>query len=275
MFISLFCSCQQGDKTIEYAAKVYDSHLTKEEVASFIPVGTTPEDSLLMAESYIRGWVSQRLMLHLAHVNLSDSVKRAINKQVNEYKTSLLIHQYKQEYINKKLEINISDSEVEAFYNANKENFLLATPVVKALFIILPKSEDNSKTIKEINKLFYSSKQADSIKLEEMSTMVAKKYDNFNDNWIEVKYILSLIPGDVRELERAITNNKYIEKEDENNYYLLRIDHIKHEQTIAPLDYVRDEIRLILENQHKVNFEYEFENQINLDGRKTQNVIIY
>ena len=155
MFISLFCSCQQGDKTIEYAAKVYDSHLTKEEVASFIPVGTTPEDSLLMAESYIRGWVSQRLMLHLAHVNLSDSVKRAINKQVNEYKTSLLIHQYKQEYINKKLEINISDSEVEAFYNANKENFLLATPVVKALFIILPKSEDNSKTIKEINKLLY------------------------------------------------------------------------------------------------------------------------
>lgn len=268
-------SCNQESNVESYVAKVYETHLTKAEVEAFIPKGTSPDDSILMAESYTRNWITQKLLLHLANTNLDDSVKKLINRQVHDYKTSLLIHQYKQEFINKKLEINITEQEIEEYYNTNKENFLLPTSIAKALFIIVPESGENTKTIKEIGKLFKSSREEDMTKLEEMSVMVAKKFDNFDTAWIEANRILNLIPGDVDELERAIAKQKYIEKSDTINHYFLRIDKFMPKQTVAPLDYVRDEIRLILENQHKINFEYEFENQINQDARESNHVTIY
>ncbi len=272
--LSLLACTQKSNEDLT-VAKVYETPLLKSEVESFIPKGILPEDSLLMAESYTRNWITQKLLLHLANANLSDSVRQLINKQVHEYKTSLLIHQYKQEFINKKLEVNITDREIESFYNTNKENFLLSTSIAKVLFIIVPESGDNTKTIKEIGKLFKSNREEDLNKLQEMSVMVAKKYDNFDTAWIEVNRILNLIPGDVDELEKEITTKKYIEKSDTINHYFLRINKLLPKQTIAPLDYVSDEIRLILENQHKINFEYEFENQINLNARENNHVIIY
>ncbi|MBP3419420.1 MAG: hypothetical protein J6K74_02380 [Marinifilaceae bacterium] len=268
-------SCSQFTESKKSVAKVYENNLYLDEVEAFIPNGTSPEDSILMAQSYIRNWITKQLLLHMANTNLSDTMKYEIDKQVREYKTSLLIHKYKQEYINDNLNVEISEDEIKEYYEVNKENFLLATPVVKALFIIMPQSTNNEKSIKEIKELIRSSKEDDRIKLEEMSITVANKYDNFNGTWIEVKHILNLIPGDVRELESAITTKKYIEKSDAENHYFLRIDEIKMEQTIAPLEYVYDEIQMILENQHKVNFEYELEDQINMEARRKNNVILY
>ena len=48
------------------------------------------------------------------------------------------------------------------------------------------------------------------------------KYDKFNNKWIEVKYILNLIPGDFNTLEKEILVVKNIEKEDDDNYYFLK-----------------------------------------------------
>lgn len=259
----------------DVVARVYDTYLHKPEVEAFIPQGTSTEDSILMANNYIGNWVSQHLMLHLAGANLSDSVRAIINKQVSEYRSSLLIHHYKKEYINKKLVVNVSDEEIEAYYNVNKENFLLPTSIIKAHFIILPQNGENDKTVKEIKKLLKSKNSDDIAKLEEMSVMVAKRYDNFDTAWVEINHILNLIPGDVNELERTINRPQIIEKSDNENIYILRIDKFKEKQTIAPLDYVFDEIRLIIENQHKLNFEYEFEKQINQDSRENGNVTIY
>ena len=268
-------ACNQESNVESYVAKVYETYLPKAEVEKFIPKGTSPDDSTLMAESYTRNWITKQLLLHLANTNLDDSVKRLINRQVNDYKISLLIHQYKQEFINKKLVINITDDEINSYYNTNKENFILPTSIAKVLFIIVPKSGDNTKTINEIGKLLKSSRDEDISRLEEMSVMVAKKYDNFDTAWIEVNRIFNLIPGDVEELEKSITKQKYIEKSDSLNHYFLRIDKFMPKQTVAPIEYVRDEIRMILENQHKINFEYEFENQINQNARETNNITIY
>ena len=103
----------------------------------------------------------------------------------------------------------------------------------------------------------------------------AKKYDKFNNKWIEVKYILNLIPGDFNTLEKEILVVKNIEKEDDDNYYFLKIKEMRHEQTLAPLDYVRDEITLILKNKKKLQFENDLEKQINEEGVRKKYVKIY
>lgn len=276
-FITIFAipfllfSCKQQQSAETPIAKVFESSLFRAEISDFIPQGTNPEDSILMAQNYIRNWITQKLLLHKAIENLSGEEPR-IQKQVEDYRTSLLIHQYKQKLIAQRLMGDISDSEVEKYYNEHENNFILATPIVKAVFFILPK---NAPNLKEVRKWYKSDKIADEESLEDYCLTNARKYDKFQNKWIEAKYLLNMIPGEFKVLENDILSKKEIEKEDEENYYFLKIKEMKREQTVAPIDYVHDEIVLILKNKKKLQFESDLEKQINQEGIRKNYVKIY
>ena len=266
-FFSLLFSCTfrqlKDDKPV---VKVFDSELMYSEVLAFIPSGTSREDSILMSQNYIRNWITKKLLLHKAIENLSEQEKN-IHKQVEDYRTSLLIHKYKQKLIAQKLQAEIRAQDIENYYEANKQNFILTTPVVKAIFFIIPKSASN---IKEVKKWFRSEEVKDLERLEEYCITNAKKFDD-----IESKYLINLFPPSSGELEKEILSLKYIEKEDEENLYFLKIQEICKEQEIAPVDYVRDEIILILKNKKKLEFENELDKRINEEALRKNYVKIY
>ena len=271
-FFSLLFSCTfrqlKDDKPV---VKVFDSELMYSEVLAFIPSGTSREDSILMSQNYIRNWITKKLLLHKAIENLSEQEKN-IHKQVEDYRTSLLIHKYKQKLIAQKLQAEIRAQDIENYYEANKQNFILTTPVVKAIFFIIPKSASN---IKEVKKWFRSEEVKDREKLEEYCITNAKKFDDFEHKSIESKYLINLFPPSSGELEKEILSLKYIEKEDEENLYFLKIQEICKEQEIAPVDYVRDEIILILKNKKKLEFENELDKRINEEALRKNYVKIY
>lgn len=268
--LNLF-SCDNSNTKEEPVVKVFESYLFQKEIADFVPHGTQAEDSLLMAQSYIRNWVTKKLLLHKAIDNLSGE-EQSIQRQVDDYRTSLMIHQYKQKLVAQRLKDEINDSDIDSYYLENKDNFVLATPIVKAIFFIIPKSASN---LNNVRKWYKSDRENDLDNLEEYCITNAKKYDKFNNNWIEVKYILNLVPGDFNTLEHEILYLKNIEKEDAENYYFLKIKEMCREQTQAPLDYVRDEITLILKNKKKLQFESDLELQINEEGIRKNYVKIY
>lgn len=265
------CQLHSSSGNDEAVASVFDTDLMRSEVVAFIPPKTGKDDSVLMAQSYIRNWVTKQLLLHKATENLSEEEKN-IQKQVEDYRTSLLIHRYKQKLITQKLSEEIEREKIEQYYRENEVNFILPTPVVKAVFFILPKSAPN---LDQIRKWYKSDQADDREKIEDYCITHAKKYDNFNNKWVELKFILNLIPEDVNRLENEIRYNKNIEKEDEENYYFLKISELCKEQTVAPLDYVYEEITLILKNKKKLQFESELEKQINEEAVRKKNVKIY
>lgn len=252
-------------------AQVFDTPLPKSEVVAFIPKGTSKEDSILMSQSYIRNWITQRLLLHKAIENLSEEEKN-IQKQVEDYRTSLLIHRYKQKLINQKLQEDIPEQAIETYYEQNKFNFILSTPVIKAVFFIIPKSASN---IKDVRKWYKSEKADDVEKLEEYCITNARKYDDFDNRWIESKFVSSLLPGDSNLVENKIQRERNIELEDDENFYFLKITDICPEQTVAPLGYVRDEIILILKNKKKLQFENDLDRQINEEAVRKNYVKMY
>lgn len=267
----LIYSCKQRQTAETPIIQVFESSLYRSEISDFIPHKTASEDSLLMAQNYIRNWVTQKLLLHKAIENLSGEESN-IQKQVEDYRTSLLIHRYKQKLISQRLMDDISDTEIEKYYNDHQNNFILSTPIVKAVFFILPK---NAPNLKEVRKWYKSNKTTDQESLEDYCLTNAKKYDKFQDKWIEAKYLLNLIPGEYDALEKDILNKTDIEKEDDENYYFLKIKEMLREQKIAPLDYVKEEITLILKNKKKLQFENELEKQINQEGVRKNYVKIY
>ncbi|MDE5610715.1 MAG: peptidyl-prolyl cis-trans isomerase, partial [Odoribacter sp.] len=141
-------SCQQNASQQTPVAQVFESVLYQSDIAPFIPKGTVSEDSILMAKNYIRNWVTQKLLLHKAIENLP-SEELHIRKLVEDYRQSLIIHQYKQKLIEQRLEDDISDEEIKKYYTEHENNFILATPIVKAVFFILPQNTPNLKEVRQ------------------------------------------------------------------------------------------------------------------------------
>lgn len=264
-------SCQQKASQQNPVAQVFESVLYQSDITPFIPKGTASEDSLLMVQNYIRNWVTQKLLLNKAIENLSGE-KEHIRKLVEDYRESLTIHQYKQKLIAQRLVDDISDAEIQKYYDEHEKNFVLATPIVKAVFFILPKNIPN---LKEVRQWFNSDKATDQESLEDYCLTHARKFDKFYNQWTEAKFLLNLMPGNYKSMNDAILAKKNIEKEDGENRYFLKIKEMRKAQTIAPLDYVRDEITLILKNKKKLQFENELEKQINLEGVEKKYVKIY
>lgn len=269
--ILLLLSCKQDKNVEQPIAQVFESSLYLSEISDFIPKGTSREDSIIMSRNYIKNWVTQKLLLHKAIENLSGE-EAQIQKQVEDYRTTLLIHQYKQKMIEQRLMGNISDNEIESYYEEHKNNFVLVTPIVKSVFFILPK---NAPNLKKVKKWFKSDQEEDQESLEDYCLTHARKYDKFENKWIEAKYLLNLVPGDFSNLEQAILTQKNIEREDGDNYYFLKINDLRIDQTIAPIEYVREEIIMILKNKKKLQFENELEKQINEEGLRKKYVKIY
>lgn len=252
-------------------AKVFDKYLLKSEVTNFIPTGTSTNDSLIMAQSYVRNWITRELLLHKATQNLNDEEKN-IRKQVEDYSSSILIHKYKEKLISQKLSREVSEREIAQYYDANKFNFILNTPVVRALFVVIPKSVPN---IDNPRKWFRSKEAKDQEALEEYCITSARKYDNFNDQWIELRNLLNLLPITSAEWESKYKNKEYIEIEDDENYYFLKINEIRQEHETAPLGYVQKEIEILLLNKRKISFEENLEKDINTEGLRKDYVKIY
>ncbi len=269
--ILFFLSCKRDQNIEQPIAQVFESSLYLSEISDFIPRGTSREDSIIMSRNYIKNWVTQKLLLHKAIENLSGEEAR-IQKQVEDYRTSLLIHQYKQKMIEQRLMEDINDMEIESYYQEHKNNFVLVTPIVKSVFFILPK---NAPNLKEVKKWFKSDQEEDQESLEDYCLTHARKYDKFENKWIEAKYLLNLVPGDFSNLEQAILTQKNIEREDDDSYYFLKINDLRIDQTIAPMEYVREEIIMILKNKKKLQFENELEKQINQEGMRKKYVKIY
>lgn len=250
---------------------MFDKYLLSSEVDNFIPVGIPKEDSAVMAQSYTRNWITKELLLHKAGQNLTDEEKN-IRKQVEDYSSSILIHKYKEKLVSQKLDREISDYEIERYYESNKLNFILSTPVVRALYIVIPKSALNIDNARE----WFRSKDAkDQAALEEYCITSAKKYDNFNDQWVELRTLLNLLPITGTEWETKYKDKELIETEDNENYYFLKINETRQEHETAPLGYVKKEIEILLLNKRKIAFEDNLEKDINEEGIRKDYVKIY
>ena len=273
LLITLFLgACKENFPEEEKpVAKAFDKYLFLSEVNSIIPAGAPSADSTIMAQSHVRNWITKELLLHKAIQNLSDEEKN-IRKQVEDYSSSILIHKYKEKLVAQKLDRGISDAEIARYYDNNKFNFILNTPVVRALFIVLPKSAIN---IDNVRKWFRSKDAKDQAALEEYCITSAKKYDNFNDQWIPLRDILNLLPITGSDWEAKYKNKELIETENDENYYFLKIYETRQEHETAPLGYVKKEIEILLLNKRKIAFEENLEKDINAEGTRKDYVKIY
>lgn len=232
--------------------------LTAFEVKKLIPKTLSSQDSLMMAESYVKKWVKNALIYDLANKHLEDE-KEEIDRLVDAYRQSLMSHKYEEKLVEERLSAEISDKEISDYYEANKESFLLEEDIVKGLFLKVPSDAPGLSDLKK-----WCNSGGDELieKIEKYSLQNAVIYDYFYDRWMSGEEIAENMPVKKSEFNRMLKTDKLIEVSDSAYCYLLKVKEVEFKGNRAPFDYASAQIKEILLSQRKSEFLRSFEEEI-------------
>lgn len=254
-------------------AKVGSKVLMKRELPDLYKEGISAEDSIALANKFIDNWIRKELLYKKAQENLSRSQQNEINYRMEESKASLSIYYYEQGLIRQKMNAAISEKEINDYYEAYPNALKLKDNIVKALFIQIPASSPN---IKDVKKWYKSDDDNDLNELESYCYQYAKKFDDFNEEWVSFNFLLKRFPKVITSNpERFLRYNKGIEAKDSSYYYFASIREYKLKSSVSPIEYVENQIKSIIFNQRKIKFINELENSLYNEAKTNNEFEIY
>ncbi|NDV64566.1 peptidyl-prolyl cis-trans isomerase [Bacteroides sp. 224] len=252
LFFFLLCvSCNGNRNSMEenLLVEVNGEFLYKDDLQKVLPVGLSKDDSLLFAENYIRNWVEDILLYNVAKTNIPNSEE--VDKLVESYRKTLIIHTYQQELISQRLSSEIPERELTEFYENNKRLFILERPLVKGLFIRVPLAAPNMNDVRK----WYKTETQEAIEyLEKYSLQHALSYDYFYDKWITLSEVLGKMPLKEVNQEDYVAKHRHIELQDTVSYYFLNVTDYLGVGDEKPYDFARPSVIEIITNMKRVNF---------------------
>ena len=255
--MSLFSivACKWNKNVTEYVygktpiVEIGTDVLYAEDLKQVIPLGLSVADSTLFAEQYIRNWAQDVLFYQNAIRNIPDT--KDIDRLVENYRRSLFEHEYQRRLIEQKFSSEITEEEIEKFYNDNERLFILDESLVKGLYLKIP---NKSHDLSEIRKLYTQMDDESFEEIEKYSIRNAGRCEFFYDNWRTVAELEVLLPAMDKPLETMLKENNSFEFRDEEFIYLLNVSEFAPKGDIEPLDHARGRIRGLLINSNEVSY---------------------
>ena len=271
----LFISCRWNKSVTEYVygktpiVEIGTDVLYLEDLQQVIPLGLSDADSTLFAERYIRNWAQDVLFYQNAIRNIPDT--KDIDRLVENYRRSLFEHEYQRRLIEQKFSSEISDEEIEQFYNDNQRLFMLDESLIKGLFLKIP---NRSHDLADIRKLYTLQDDESFEEIEKYSIRNAGRCEFFYDNWRSVAEIEMLLPVMDKPLETLLKDKRSFEFKDEEYIYLLNVSEYAANGGIEPLDHAYSRIRGLLINSNEVSYMRKIKEDL-YDAAVERNRIIF
>ena len=246
----LLAGCDYFEKSSKevVVAECYGKYLYESDLIGIVPENTPTMDSIQRVSNFIDSWIRRQVLLHQAENNLKQEALN-LDKQLEEYRNQLVIYAYESQLVNQKLDTIVSEEEIEAYYEQNKEDFQLRNTMVRVAYVIL---DEDCKMKSEFKKLM---SDKDTLLLQNIdfhANYYAIKSFLDVDQWIRLDELTNLIPIEIFNTESFLKKNKFV-CFDMNEYtYMVRfVDYLLEEST-SPIDMVRDNIKSIILNQRRL-----------------------
>jgi hypothetical protein len=265
------CSKQYDHKGKTPLVELGGKFLYREDLQRALPLDISREDSSVFAEQYIRHWLEDALLYTKAADNIPDN--SVIEKSVDDYRKSLIVHTYQQELIRQQLSKEISEADLQAYYEQNHTLFKLESPMLKGLFIKIPLSAPHLNNVRR----WYKMRTSDAIDaLEKYSLSNAVKYKYFYDDWLFLSEIQEMMPPLQNDnAEAYLDKNRQVEMKDTAFYYFLNVSDFLKEGDQKPLEYARPELQELLLNLKQVTFMQRVKNDLYNDALKKNEIKYY
>ena len=248
-FLMLFAGCDYFQKSSKevVVAECYGKYLYESDLKGIVPEGATIMDSIQRVSTFIDSWVRRQVLIHQAENNL-DMEKLDLKKQMDEYRSSLVIYAYESQLINQKLDTIVTEDEIAEYYEQNKEDFQLRNTMVRVAYVILPEDSKQNATFQKLLN------DRDTLLLQNIDVLAsyyaAKSYLDV-DHWMRLDELTKIIPIEIFNAESFLKKNKFV-CFDMNEYtYMVRFVDYQLEESISPLDMVSDNIKSVILAQRK------------------------
>lgn len=274
-FFPLFFAGCNGDDNQQKritVAKAGNSVLYYDEIPAIVKESLAGNDSAAVIRNYINKWARRELLFQRAEANLSPGLMTKISEQLDETRHNLIIYEYQRMMMIEKMDTVISENEMEEYYKKNQNSFLLSSNIVKAVFIKLPSETPN---IWKIRNLAKSKNPKDFQELEGLCFQFAEKFDDFQDNWITLDRLSIELNDDLPGREEFLKRSNFYEKTDSSSIYMIVINDYRLRGTLAPYEYVLDDIKRIIWNNRRIQFIQSLENGIYNEALQDNGLKIY
>jgi hypothetical protein len=266
--VFILTSCFNNEKG-RVIASVNENDLLLSQVLKEMP--NQIEDSTFFVEKYMNDWIRKQLMIYHAEINLSSDIQN-YEKQIEDYRASLLIYAYQQELINQNFDTSISYTQVESYYNQYKDEFKLSKNIFKGRFIVVEKS---APQLKNLNKWYKSDKESSILDLTDYCQQFAKEYYLEDDKWQYFSVFNNKLPEYIQEEDYFLENTKGVVFEDENLRYYVFVKDFKINGSVSPLELEQDKIRNVLLNKNKIEYLKQLEDELYQNGLALKKIKIH
>ncbi|MBT5273477.1 MAG: hypothetical protein HOL74_01490 [Flavobacteriales bacterium] len=266
--VLLLSSCFNNNEG-RIIASVNEKDLMLEEVLEEMPIQI--EDSSFFVERYMNDWIRKQLMIYHAEINLSSAIQN-YEKQIKEYRASLLIYAYQQELINQNFDTSISLKQVTDYYNQYKDEFKLSKNIFKGRFIVVDRS---APKLINLNKWYKSDTESSLEDLNDYCQQFAKEYYLEDDKWQYFSIFNQKLPEYIIEESYFLENTKGVVFEDDNLRYYVFIKDYLINGSISPLEMEQEKIKNVLLNKNKIEYLKQLEDELFQNGLALKKIKIY
>jgi|TARA_R100001198_G_C5239361_1_gene216697 hypothetical protein len=253
-------------------ARVNDTYLYEEDIQSLLKEGMSSQDSAVVVTNFINRWATEQLLVSGAKRNLTEAKQEAFNKLAMEYKNDLYSKAYLEALVAKNIDTVVSIEEMEAYYNDNKQVFVLNEDLIKLRYINI---DENRLDLKDVETKFKRFNETDKKELDSISIQF-KSFSLKDSVWVKADQVVDKIPPITSEnRNELLKKSNFIQLKDSLGLYLVHINDVLLRNSTAPLEYVKPTIDKIVINKRKLELIRELEKDITKDAIKNKKFEIY
>ncbi|MCC8089422.1 MAG: hypothetical protein LIO79_09225 [Rikenellaceae bacterium] len=254
----------------ESIASVGDSELYYEDFKSIFVPGLTAEDSVKLMRAYVDNWVKNQIKARFAEEHY-DGGLADIEKMVEDYRNSLLIFKYENEYVHNRLDTSVTRAEIDDYYIKNRTDFILPNPLLKAVAVRIPNGFRQESAIRELAR----SSRADN--LQDIVDIAIKNDLDYiqHREWTDYGEIISFLPRLSQQQYHEIQNKTGFYEFSEGGYrFMLAVNDILPEGGIMPVNMASASIRNIILNRRSADLLKHFEDSLYNSAMKRGDIYI-
>ena len=242
LITSIACTSQSGNdrKDDKLLVRVYNKPLYLSEMDGMFPESASTNDSLLIINAFVENWIRDALMLYEAERNIPLDLN--IDKLVRDYRASLIRHNYENIIVSESLDSTVTEEQLLGFYENNKEQYELQTPIIRCHFIKVPMPVENSE---QLRKWWNGRTLEDLTNLVNYSNQYATAHILEDSTWYKVEDIAAEFPNETITTGNIRANRDYSVRDQDFQYYF-RVFEIKNQKEIAPLSFIEEQARKVI-----------------------------
>ncbi|MBI5914855.1 MAG: hypothetical protein HY842_05720 [Bacteroidetes bacterium] len=269
----LLQACQPGDgkrpEGDRKLAGIYNKTLYLSDMEGMLPQGITGEDSSVIINAFVRNWLLETALLYEAERNIPKDLD--IEKLVTNYRASLIKNNYENIVVEKLLDSTVTQMQLQEFYEKNKEQYQLETPIVRCRFVKAPR---NAPQIGKAQDWWNGGKAGDFAALSAWCSRNAIAHHLVDSVWYKVEDIAAYMPQGTLTVDNVANRRDFIQRDDQFTYFFKSLE-VVSKKDIAPLSYIEEQARKVILHKRKTLLLEDLKNKLYEEAIREKSVTVY